>query len=386
MVSFLLLFSHNILAQEISDDLATFNVEASSKADNAPEATKEIMQNAMSNVAREQVIEILGDKKYQKNKSLIEKKIVGEAAKFIPISNSKNLVQDADKNFKAQVELKLSLSSLKKMIQATGLLVDSDELAVILPLLVFRDDKNTFGWWENSHDDLKRNLNEISQLFESALSDDMFRNSFFVLKPNSVLSQLLPEVLRTPNLKKEEVKYLAGFYHANLILRGEIIFKAATQNNMDMSLRINLSQNSNDREIAEVTRNINIERANLPNVLKVKLQSVFAEVSKDLSAQILETWQKGTLGSNSILLSVKGLATPKQVQDFKNEIRKNIHDIKALKERIFESGQVTFEMEYNSAENAILEHFKSAKLDSFDYKYLDSNDRLIKTEVHTRTK
>ncbi len=387
ILSFLILFvAFASLAQEISDDLVTMNVEATSKADNAPEATREIMLTAMANVARDQVIEILGEKKYQKNKGIIERKIIGEATKFIPISNSKNLVQDPDKTYKAQVELKISISSLKKMIQSTGLLVDSDELAVVLPLVVFRDDKNSFAWWENSRDESKRNLNEISQLFESSFSDEMFRSSFYVVKPNPVISQLIPDVFRTPNLKKEDFKFLTGFFHANLIARGEIIFKSLTQNNMELSLKINLSQSSNDREIAEVARTITIERANLPIVLKGKLQTIFAEVSKDVSAQVLDTWQKGTLGSNSILVSVKGLATPKQVQDFKNEIRKNIHDIKALKERVFESGQVTFEMEYVTSDGSIVEHLKTARLDSFDYKFLDSNDKLIKTEVHAKTR
>lgn len=373
-------------AQEISDDLVTFNVEAVSKAQNTTEASKEIMQAAMTNVAREQVIEILGDKKYQKNRATIDRKIIAEAAKFIPISNSKNLVKDAENNFKAQVELKVSLSSLKKMIQATGLLVDSDELAVVLPLVVFRDDKNTFAWWEISHDESKRNLNDISQLFDSAFSDDMFRNAFYVLKPSAVLSQMLPEIYRTPHLKKDDYKFFSGFYHANLIARGEIVFKTLTNNTMELNLKILISQSSNDREIAEVSRTISIERANLPIVLKTKLQTVFAEVAKDLSAQVLDTWQKGTLGSNSILIAVKGLATPKQVQDFKTEIRKNIHDIKALKERIFESGQVTFEMDYNSNDASIVEHLKTAKLDSFDYRFVDSNDKLIKTEVRAKTR
>ncbi len=379
-------FSPKAFAQEFSDDLITISVEATSKADNAPEATREIMRSAMSNVAREQVIEILGDKKYQKNKVLIEKKIIGEAAKFIPISNSKNLVQDADKNFKAMVELKLSIGSLKKMIFATGLLVDSDELAVILTLIVFRDDRNSYAWWESSRDESKRNLSEISQLFETAFSEDMFRNAFYVISPSSGLAHLLPESFRSTNLKKDDIKFVASFFHANLILKGEVIFKAQSQNSMDLRLKINLIQSSNDREIAEVSRNITIERSNLPIVLKAKLQSVFSELSKDLSAQVLDTWQKGTLGSNSILVSVKGLATPKQVQDFKNEIRKSIHDIKALKERVFESGQVTFELEFSTSLGAIQERFKMAKLDSFDYKYIDSNDKMIKTEIRSKNR
>ncbi len=389
MCSLLIFFGfsgHLSLGEEISDDLVTVNTEATSTASNVPEATREIMQTAMATVAREHVIEIIGEKKYQKNKAIIERKIIGEAAKFIPISNSRNLVQDSEKNYKASVELKISLSSLRKMIQATGLLVDSDDLAVILPLIVFRDDKNSFAWWELSRDEAKKNLNEISQLFDSSFSDDMFKNAFFVIKPNSVVPLLVPEGLRSTNLKKEDAKFLASYFHSNLIVRGEVIFKSQSQNVLELSLKLNLSQSLNDREIAEVTRNILIERANLPIVLKAKLQSVFSEVSKDLSAQILDTWQKGTLGSNSILVSVKGLATPRQVQDFKNELRKNIHDIKALKERIFESGQVTFEMEYNSNEANIVEKFKSARLDSFEYKFVDSSDKIIKTEAKSKIK
>ncbi len=378
---FIILFiSCSAFAQD-SSDLISMTVEGTSQAENAPEAAREIMQSAMAKVAREQSLEILGEKKFQKNKGLIDRKIVAEAAKFIPISNSKSIVQAPDKTFRGEVDLKISLSSLKKMIQATGLLVDSDEVAVVLPLITFRDSKNAFSWWQNSRDESKKNLSDISQLFNQSFSDEMFKNSFYVLRPTPTFAQLIPDVFRVESLKKDDYKFLSNFYHANLVTKGEILFKTQSPTNIELNLKVYVLQSSNDREIAEVTRTINIERANLPSVLKAKLQSVFADISKDLSTQVLETWQRGTLGSNSILISVKGLGTPKQVQEFKAELRKTLRDIRELKERVFEAGQVTFEMQYSANESTILDHLKTAKLENFDYRFLESNDKVIKTEA-----
>jgi hypothetical protein len=379
------LFSFTIFAQD-SESLTSLTVEATSQAENAPEAAREIMQSAMAKVAREQALEILGEKKFQKNKGLIERKIVAEASKFIPISNSRNVTQEPDKSFKGQVDLKISLSSLRKIIQATGLLTDSDENAVIIPFIVFRDAKNSFSWWQNSHDESKKNLNDISQLFDQSLSEDMFKNSFYVIKPNPLLAQMLPEIFHSENLKKEDYKNLASFFHSNLIARGEVLIKASSAMAIEINLKIYVMQSSNNREIAEVARTITIERANVPSVLKARLQSIFGDVSKDLSNQVLETWQRGTLGSNSILVSVKGLGSPKQVQDFKNELRKNLKEVKGLKERIFESGQVTFEMEYSANETSIAERLKTAKLDSFDFHFIDANEKVIKTEAISKLK
>lgn len=369
-----------------SESLTSVTVEATSQAENAPEATREIMQAAMAKVARDQTLDILGEKKFLKNKSLIERKIVAEASKFIPISNSRNVTQEPDKSFKGQVDFKISLGSLRKMIQGAGLLTDSDENAVILPLILFRDSKNNFSWWQNSKDESKKNLSDISALFDQALSEDMFKNSFYMIKPNSLMSQMVPETYHNESLKKEDYKFLSSFFHANLVAKGEILFKVSTATAIELTLKIYVMQSSNDREIAEVARTISVERANNPSALKARLQSIFADVAKDLSTQVLETWQRGTLGSNSVLISVKGLVSPKQVQDFKNEIRKNLKEVKGLKERIFESGQVTFEMEYSSNEASILDHLKTAKLDNFDFRLIDSNEKIIKTEALSKSK
>ena len=127
------------------EDLTIITVEGTSKADSPAEASREIQAKAMADTAREQVIEIIGDKKYQKNKQLVETKIVRESARFIPFTQPGPLEQNAD-GYKMSLELKLSLASLKKMIQNTGLLYDSEAVTAMVPMVGFIDRVHALGY------------------------------------------------------------------------------------------------------------------------------------------------------------------------------------------------------------------------------------------------
>jgi hypothetical protein len=64
--------STNVVAQNNEDELLSVTSEGVSKATSQVEAAREIQLKALQGAAREQVIEMIGDKRYSKNKALVE--------------------------------------------------------------------------------------------------------------------------------------------------------------------------------------------------------------------------------------------------------------------------------------------------------------------------
>ena len=107
LISLLLLLTLNAtesFAQNNEDELISVMSEGSSKASSQVEATREIQSKAISGTAREQVIEIIGDKRYAKNKTIVESRIVREATKFIPFVQPGDIVKLPDGSWKMKVD------------------------------------------------------------------------------------------------------------------------------------------------------------------------------------------------------------------------------------------------------------------------------------------
>ena len=108
----------------------------------------------------------------------------------------------------------------------------------------------------------------------------------------------------------------------------------------------------------------------------------FNEVSKDLAGQVLDAWQRGTVGSNTLKLALRGSLNPRQLRDLKASIQKNVHEIKALKERVFEPNQVTFEVDYTGTPQQLGERLKSGVMPGFNVKVVDATERAVVLDLH----
>ncbi len=370
------------------EDLTIITVEGTSKADSPAEASREIQAKAMADTAREQVIEIIGDKKYQKNKQLVETKIVRESARFIPFTQPGPLEQNAD-GYKMSLELKLSLASLKKMIQNTGLLYDSEAVTAMVPMVGFIDRVHALGyrWWTGEKDDSKKFLITLSHSFHQTLYNEMGKQGFYVVQPQTAaVAQLIPEAYRGERPRPEDLKYFGDLFLAPLVLRGEVRFKASHENQgaYQAAIKLAVFQVSNGRSIAEVVRTYDTDAGSFETVLRPKMQLAFSEVTKEIAAQVLEAYQKGTLGANLMQLSVRGRLNPKQLNEFKTSVLKSVKEIKSLRERLFEPGKVTFEVDYAGQPTQFVERFKSVEIPGFTTKLADSSSKAVSLDVKTK--
>lgn len=375
--------------------LLTIDVEGESKAESPAEATRTIVQNMTSSVARQQVLEIVGDKVFQKNKNLIENRIVREAYKFIPFVTQGTPVKTST-GWKMAVQLKVSTESLRQMIIANGLLFDTEGPAAILPMIAMIDRVRgqEFRWWGGQKDEAGHKfIRQASQDLNQALFSELNRHGFYVIRPmaaslaggaSSGLMGVLPETYRgDARLRPEDLRFLGEFFNAQMILRGDIRFRESAEISGGYQIAIKMSavQAANARSVGEVTRNFETEAGSFETVVRAKLQAIVADVAKDLATQVVEAWQKGTLGSNLLRLSVRGRLNPKQMNEFKAQMLKHVREVKSIRERIIESGGVTFEIDYAGHAQQFSDRFKSLTLPGFATKLAGGGDTSVVIDV-----
>lgn len=355
---------------QMTDELVTVTVEGATKADSAPEAARVIQAQALADTARAKAIEVIGEKRYQKSKSVVESKIVRQAVKFIPFVNSDEPVKQPDGTWKMNVELKLSTSSLRKMILEAGLLTDAQGPASIVPLVAFTDrakNQSSRWWLGETKDDAHKLLHQVSDLVYEKLQSEFNDQGFHVLRPLGTQSSPVPEALRVERPTQAELKSIAEFYQAPLVLKGDVRFRESheMQGAAQVSIRLQVVQTSTARTIAEVSRAFDTAAGNYEAVVRNKITSELPEISKDLALQVLEAWQRGTINANLVRLSVKGRLTPKELNDFKSALVRSVKEVKSLHERLFEPDQVVFEVDFAGQAPQLAEKLKSFQMPGF---------------------
>ena len=368
------------------DELVTVSVEGTSHAENEGDATREIGAWAMSNVAREQVMELIGTERFQKNKANIETKIVKQASRFIPFMNTGKIKQLPDKTWQMPVELKISTASLRRIVLDNGLLSDSDGPAAILPLIAFTDRTKGVSsrWWLGEEkDEAHQALVQMSHTLHERMQLEFIRQGFYMMNPIGLQSSPLPMNLRLERPTQSELVAITDNFKMSMVARGDVRVTASRTlpGAFDVSAKIQVLQPLSGRAIAEVSRQFTTDTGAMNVVLKAKSATELPELAKDLAAQVLDAWQRGTLNANVMRVTVRGVLTPKQMADFKAGLMKNVHEVKALKDRLFDHGSVTFEAEVLGDATVLSDHLKTLEVQGFQVKLAESNQKSVTIDV-----
>lgn len=372
-----------------AEEFTTLTSEGTTKATTPLEATREIQTAVTAEIARAQILEIMGERRYLKNKALVESKIVRQSAKFIPFVSAATPVQQPDGTWKMSVELKLSKSSLRKMILDAGLLNDAEGPASILPMIAFIDRQKgiTIRWWQGDpKDESKKFLSQISALVHDQIQAEFSRQGFHVIKPLGLQVSPLPDQYRVDRPAAADLIFIGDYFNASMIMRGDVRLRPSkdTAGVWLAAIKVEVVQAASGRTVAEVSRHMETDSAGFESAIRAKFKSELPEISKDLATQVLEAWQRGTLNSNLIRLAVRGNLSAKQTHEFKSGLIQNVREIKSLKERAFESGQILFEADYSGEPGLLAERLKAVKMPAFETKVTDASDKGISLEVKTR--
>ncbi len=362
--------------QNNDDELLLVTTEGTSKASSQVEATREIQSRALTGTAREQVIEIIGDKRYAKNKAIVESRIVREAAKFIPFVQPGDIVKLPDGSWKMKLDLRVSLGSLRKMVIDTGLLSDADTPVTVLPMIAFTDRVKavSYRWWMgDSRDDSRKSVVEWARIVHQGLHKELMHQGFHLQLPLSgTLSNAIPPVFRVDRASSQDLKQLGEYLGISMALRGDVRVKDSKESlgGWQIQVRLEVIPVQGGRTVAEISREFETEAGPSEIIVKRKLEKEISEMSKDLASQVHEAWTRGTLAATTLRLAVKGGLSPKQLSDFRTQFTKALRDIKAMRERLFEPGRVVFEIDYAATPEEFRDRLKGIALPGFTEKLI----------------
>lgn len=371
------------------DDLVTVVLEGNSKAESSVEASREIQSKILADAARDQALQIIGEKRYQKNKAAVESRIVRQAVKFIPFVNPGQPEKLPDGNWKMAVELKLSTGSLRKMILEAGLLNDAEGSAMILPMVAFTDQSKGLAlrWWMGGEkNEQNKLLEQLSRSFHESLQREFAHQGFHVIRPQESQGSPLPEPYRLERFSNQEMSFISDYFQAPMILRGEMVLRESPQlrGAVACAVKLQVVQVLGQRTVAEVSRFFDTEVGNADAVVRMKMQTELPDIAKDLAVQVFEAWQKGTLNTNILKLTVRGRLSPKQLGEFKAALLKAVPEVKAMKERLFEKDQVQFELDYTGTVVAVADKIKSMSFAGGETRLAESIDKSLVLDIKTR--
>lgn len=338
----------------------------SSKETNPQAAKKDIQDQGAQKVSEDLIKELIGESRFNKNKSLIQSKVIRNSARYIPFAKPTELVQ-GESEYKMSVAMKVSLSDLKQMLQDNSLLNENDSVPVVLPLIswVDRVQGRSFRWWVTADKNQQAFLIKQSRLLENALRTAFQRNNFYMIKPvESNLGNSVPADFQSERLGPEDASFFAQYFHAPVQIDGQVLLnKLDNGKGFNIEIRMTALQVSNGRAIADVSRRYETAPGSFESAVDKKLREVVDTAAGDLSSQVLEAWQRGSLGTSLIRVTVTGKNSLPKVEAFKERVRSQITQVKNIRERLISSELVSFEVDASVSASELVEKLMAIDID-----------------------
>ncbi len=332
-----------------SQELIERVVEMSSTDSNQANAKREIFDRAVVKVATDLTQEIIGEGKFNRSKSLINDKVLRTTARYIPFTKTGDLVP-WENGYKMSVTVRVNVPELQKILRENGLFYETDSAPTVLPLIRVQDQiaEREFSWWSPESDRPEGLLlQRWSQLAENTLRSALLKNHFYSLRPRAQkLVMLLPENLRVENLKLGEWQNFAPQVNAQMIIDGSLqVSRAKVGAGIVLDLRLTAIQSVNGRPVGEVVRRFEAPGMQADSFSERKLREHLETSFTDLSAQILDAWQKGSIGASLYRLVLRGRPGLLLQEPFREAFQSRLRQVKSVKERLISSDEIVYEMD-----------------------------------------
>lgn len=341
------LFFQPAFAQKIN--LVERVIEMTSTEKNQVTARQTMVNQATEKVSQDLIKEMIGEAKYNRNKSVITAKIVNKSARYIPFSKPGEM-KETPSGFSMSVVMKVNPDDLQSLLLENGLLYESDGTPAVLPMVKFTDKVNSksYSWWAEGESPNKTFLVKEGKYFEEKLKDAFSKVNFYALKPlTRHYFDMLPSSYQSESLRPEDVQRLSQVFSSPILLEGHIQFlKSPTRSEAQMiEIKLTASQSSNGRVIAEVSRQFETDMGAFEVVIDRKMKEVLEGTTQDLANQVLEAWQRGALGSSLYKLTIRGRISLKEQEAFKTALKNKVREVKNIRERLITSDGLTYEVD-----------------------------------------
>lgn len=375
-----LLFSSPLWAQEVLE----LTVEGASQNEDKNVARQEIFDKAINETSLNYIRDLIGAQKLEKNRSLIQNKVLKNSNKYVLFIKGTPLSVAAPET-KMNVLLKLSLKNLESLLLEEGLLYKTEGPPRVLPFVTFADRTHgqTFVWWQEKSNP-STVLTDVASTFFRKLKDSLSKTGFYCMDPmKAPVAMGWPPFLRLESMGFEESQIAAELMSAQMIIRGQMVIDSSKVRSDAFRLdwKLTALQAGNGRVIGEVIRSYETESGNFNHVVTKKVAEVTEKMAADLSTQLSEAWKSGTFGSNLIRLSVRGPLDYSQLQALKKVIQEQVKEVRTLKERLFEPGQIVFEVDATTNSQGLVQAFQNKKFAQFKVEVQDMANQGILLKV-----
>ncbi len=343
-------------------------IDVESTEKNATYAKKELIEKAVIKGSESIIKEIIGESKYSRNLFLIKNKLIKLSGRYVPVTKPGELQALEGGGFRLSVLIKLNRDDLQTLLLENGLLYESDSTPVLLPVIEISDRQKgrKWAWWSADGESSPKDLQRWERIIESALKQSFWKNNFYVIRPQSLRYQKF----LTPGSSLDWLEW-AGLWNAQILIRGEVFLSKAES----LNFHLVALQTQNGRTVAEVTRVYNVEMPSTEFSIEQKLNEVVNPVVQDLASQVLEAWQKGSIGSNLFRLVILG-RVPLGVQEkIKEAIKDQTYEIKNVKERFISTDEFVLEIDSSISPRDLQLKMPGLSVDGYLIKYRSANDK-----------
>lgn len=330
-----------------ADDIIEKTVTATSKSANPVEARRDIQDQAAQQVTEDLAKELLGEERFQKNKTLISGKIAKSSGRFIPFLKPGTLATVPD-GFSMSVAMKTNVTAFRQVLQENGLLNENTTTPILLPLVAFVDKVNgqSDRWWLTGERGSKTFLRTMGRHFEASLRESFRKNGFYVIRPQSAyLTPSVPKGLRSESPGPEDQALLGDWFGAPLVISGNVSLQKAANGGGRIDVKLEVVQTSNGRPIADLARGYTTEIGTFEAVTERKWREILDTLTGDLTSQVVEAWQKGTVGSAQLRLVLEPRPGLNEIEPLKEKLKSSSAGIRSVRERLVSSQSLVLEVD-----------------------------------------
>ena len=348
------------------------SIEVQVEEKNSNIASRLLLEQATEKISEQVIRETIGVAKFNRNLSLIQNKVLKMSSRFVPLAKPGELIQ-TETGFKMNVVLRVSPEELQQVLLENGLFYDSDVAPLSIPFVSFEDkvEGQTYSWWNESPSPLSK----WSRDFEVKLRKAFWKNGFYLMRPQGYR---FAEMLNASDFDKRKA---ASDWNAQIYVVGLISVKS-NYGHIDQNIlvfHLMALQVSNNRSIAEVTRQFEVKSG---AATASKFHEVLDSVSQDLANQILETWQKGSLGANSLLMTFLGPIPLKQRELLRQELQARAQLIKSAHERKLSHNSITLEVESGLTPKELGARLAKIQVGNSEFVFKSSDEKSMLYEIN----
>lgn len=301
------------------------------QSESSDEAKKIGQEQATKLMVESLVPELIGQELFNKNKAMIHQRITSQSVKFIPVVKV-TAIQQKDKEYMMNFQFKVSLKDLKILLSKQNL-ISQEVTPVIVPLISFKIANQIGRWWSG-----ETVQSDLSKLFEPMMQISLKKNGFYFIEAEkNQLGKMLPEVLQTTEIFQDQIDLMNQFWQSSMLMKGQVEIAEQANNKVQVDVTIEVIDASHRRVIADLVRKVKVDKS--------ELKQHFEMMANDLALQLKDIWQKGTIGTQTIQLTIQTHLPLKSIEQLKEIVKNQIPQVRQVKERFISSERLTYDLE-----------------------------------------